>query len=193
MMKDYPIPTPNRPPYLIKSELKVLPYSKTVCNAVYKTKEQSEAAKRMELFRKRKAACERLQAAVRTQLLEANMLEADRSKTDGAKADITKTDDLLWKAMILFAGFPFCTSKGLEFSYTVKKRKDGTSGGELFISRKEKSITKATVLIAFHKALEIISLEGKVTGPKKLGTFGASYLYPIFIRLFLASEKETEK
>ena len=43
-----------------------------------------------------------------------------------------------------------------------------------------KSITQSTVFIAFHKALE---LEGIVTGPKKLGTFGASYLYPVFLEL----------
>ena len=41
-------------------------------------------------------------------------------------------------------------------------------------------IIKRTVFMAFRKAME---LGGAVAGPKKLGTFGASYLYPIFVRL----------
>ena len=47
----------------------------------------------------------------------------------------------------------------------------------MFVDRKEKSITQAMVFIAFHRALE---LGQRATGPKTLGTFGASYLYPIF-------------
>ena len=59
--------------------------------------------------------------------------------------------------------------------------------GELFISRKEKSITQSTVVMAFHKALD---MEGKVKGPKKLGRFGASYLYPLFIKLGVIPRKQ---
>ena len=47
----------------------------------------------------------------------------------------------------------------------------------MFVDRKEKSITQAMVFIAFHRALE---LGQRATGPKTLGTFGASYLYPVF-------------
>ena len=43
-----------------------------------------------------------------------------------------------------------------------------------------KKYVKTTVFMAFRKAME---LGGDVSGPKKLGTFGASYLYPIFVRL----------
>ena len=53
----------------------------------------------------------------------------------------------------------------------------------MFISTKEKSITKASVVMAYQKALLIQEQEGCVTGPKRIGTFGASYLYPIFLRL----------
>lgn len=72
-----------------------------------------------------------------------------------------------------FQGYPFKTSKALSFTYKVK-------GGELFFTRKEKSITRATVDIAFKRALE---LGENATGPKKLGVFGASYLYPVFMQL----------
>lgn len=49
-----------------------------------------------------------------------------------------------------------------------------------FVDRKEKSITKSTVELAFEKVLE---MEERVPGPKKLGCFGGSYLYPVFIWL----------
>lgn len=88
-------------------------------------------------------------------------------------------EDALWNALVLFAGYPFKTSKGLEFTYTIKKKHNGELGNELVITRKEKTITKATVFVAYEKVLE---LGGAISGPKKLGTFGASYLYPIFIR-----------
>ena len=81
-----------------------------------------------------------------------------------------------------FQGYPFKTSKGLSFTYKVK-------GGELFFSRKEKSITRATVDIAFQKAQE---LGERTTGPKKLGVFGASYLYPVFLRLGVINKGRQE-
>lgn len=82
-------------------------------------------------------------------------------------------DELLWNAIVQFQGDLFYTAKNLEFFYLVK-------GNEMFVSRKDKSITRASVMMAFHKALEL----GRVVkGPKKLGTFGASYLYPVFWRI----------
>lgn len=80
---------------------------------------------------------------------------------------------VLWDTLLLFQSYSFYTAKGLKFTYTIK-------GGEMFVSRKDKSITRATINLAFQKAL---SLDGIVTGPKKLGVFGASYLHPVFIRI----------
>ncbi|MDO4274509.1 MAG: hypothetical protein Q4D16_12635 [Eubacteriales bacterium] len=51
----------------------------------------------------------------------------------------------------------------------------------MLVDRKEKSITRATVELASIRDIDIGG-EG-MTGPKKLGCFGASYLYPVFIRL----------
>ncbi|MCD8366927.1 MAG: hypothetical protein LUC48_02740 [Clostridiales bacterium] len=82
----------------------------------------------------------------------------------------------LWDALVQFAGYPFRTAKGLRFSYTVK-------GGELFFTRKEKSVTSATVYIALDNALALQRQGLPVTGPKKLNCFGASYLYPVLIRV----------
>ena len=38
-------------------------------------------------------------------------------------------------------------------------------------------------MIAHRKAVEIQDGDGCVSGPKRLGTFGASYLYPVFLKL----------
>lgn len=83
-----------------------------------------------------------------------------------------QTPDALWEAILAFEGAIFYTAKGLEYSYTIR-------GNEMFVSRKEKSVTRASILVAYKKAQEL----GCVTGPKQLGVFGASYLYPVFLRL----------
>ena len=49
----------------------------------------------------------------------------------------------------------------------------------MFVDRKEKLITRATVLRTYHKAVELVMF----IGPKKLNVFGASYLLPIFKKI----------
>lgn len=106
-----------------------------------------------------------------------NKLKAAMAK--GASANTL--DEMLWETVALFQGYTFFTVKQLEFTYRV-------NGGEMFVDRKKrsKSITKSSVLLAFHVALEN---DGAVTGPKKLGTFGASYLYPVFMKFGVIKEK----
>lgn len=82
----------------------------------------------------------------------------------------------LWPAISSLQGRTFLNAKGLPFSFTAR-------GNELFISRKDKSITRATVELAYRKAVALLTSGEPVDGPKKLGTFGASYLYPLFIAL----------
>lgn len=82
-------------------------------------------------------------------------------------------EETLWRLLCDMQGREFSTAKGLRFTYTIR-------GGELFVDRKSKSITQATVFMAFRRAL---ALGAEATGPKKLGTFGASYLYPVFLCL----------
>ena len=95
-------------------------------------------------------------------------------KRNNARTDAEK-EEKLWKELTYLQGCLFTTSKGLDFTYKIR-------GGEMFVDRKEKSITKATVMKAYGKVVE---LEGTVKGPKTLGTFGASYLYPIFVKMGL--------
>lgn len=100
---------------------------------------------------------------------------SDALENRGAESS-PELEELLWETLEACQGQPFSTLKGLEFSYRVK-------GYEMFVDRKNKSLTKSTVFIAFQKALELQKDGGPVKGPKKLGTFGASYIYPVFIQL----------
>ena len=95
-------------------------------------------------------------------------------KRNNARTDAEK-EEKLWQELTYLQGCLFTTSKGLDFTYKIR-------GGEMFVDRKEKSITKATVMKAYGKVVE---LDGVVKGPKTLGTFGASYLYPIFVKMGL--------
>lgn len=112
----------------------------------------------------RKIAVEQLHTEVRFFLEDLN---AD---------SLERLEALLWETLCLFQSYPFLTAKKLEFSYIIK-------GNEMFVSRKEKSETRATVNLAFHKALSLQKAGCRITGPKMLGTFGASYLYPVFKRI----------
>lgn len=127
-----------------------LPYTKIP----YKLDELSANAERIRLYRERKQKCAEFSAKLST------LTEVER-------------EEALWSTLADLQGCVFLTAKGLKFTYKIK-------GGEMFVNRKSKSITQATVFMAFHKAME---LGGTVAEPKKLGTFGASYLYPIFVRL----------
>ena len=61
-------------------------------------------------------------------------------------------------------------------------------GNEIWLivngEKREKSISRSSVELGFQKYLEVIEKEGTVTGPKKLGVFGASYLLPLFQRFY---------
>ena len=62
-----------------------------------------------------------------------------------------------------------CAGTKIPFTYTIK-------GGEMFVDRRSKSITKAT----FAKALDKIKENPeKITGPKALNVFGAPYILAI--------------
>lgn len=95
-------------------------------------------------------------------------------KRNNDRTDAEK-EEKLWQELIYLQGCLFTTSKGLDFTYKIH-------GGEMFVDRKEKSITRATVMKAYGKVVE---LDGVVKGPKTLETFGASYLYPIFVKMGL--------
>lgn len=130
----------------------------------YNLSEPTLHAEHAKAYRKRKIVCERL----------------------CRKLDSPEVEEGLWDAIVAFADYPFKTETGLPMKYTVE-------GGEIFFNRKEKSVTRATVMRAFTKARQIQKAEGYVSGPKRLGTFGASYLYPIFLRIDVCSSTSSSK
>lgn len=94
----------------------------------------------------------------------------------GERLDPEACSEALWDALTEVQQEQFDTAKGLAFTYAIR-------GNEMFVSRKDKSLTRATVALAFQNALALQRSGEGMAGPKKLKTFGASYLYPIFIRL----------
>ncbi len=109
-----------------------LPYKKGIYNA----KEASLDAERCKKYRQRKSAVARLKEKPDNLELLWDAMVAFAGYPFQEKPDNL---ELLWDAMVAFAGYPFQTyPKGLKFKYEVK-------GNEIFVNRKKKSITKATV------------------------------------------------
>ena len=118
----------------------------------------------------------------------------------------------LWKTVIAFENYLFTTSgrgsnPGVRFKYEVSK--EGKAGGrhyrgdsvdgygnEMWIIidgvKREKSISRSTVDLAYKKAQELMKTDGYVSGPKKLGIPGAgSYLYAMLLSWGIISREAT--
>ena len=89
---------------------------------------------------------------------------------------MTKTIEAIWQLLQQHQGVTFHTAKGLPFTYTIR-------GGELFVNRRRKSITVSTVRRALEKITLLEAAGEVITGPKKIGCYGASYLYPVLLAL----------
>lgn len=120
----------------------------------YKLPEPTLMAEQSRLFRRRKKACE---------LLCENL-------------ECVEAEEYFWKAIAAFEHYLFYTEVGIPFRYTIKDEK-------LLVNREEKIISKNTAIEAFHQARKIQCREGFVSGSEKLETFGASYLYAVFLRI----------
>ena len=132
-------------------------------------------------------------AADRTQLYRARKQIIEELKNN--KDSVT-----LWKAVCLFAGYPFQTAgrktkdgvRGQEkFKYEVSE--PGGAGGrryageevegygnEIFVNGREKGISRSSVDYAFK-----IATTSTVPGPKALKIYGSSYVYALFVRFGL--------
>lgn len=137
-----------------------LPYSK----CVYKAAEISQNAERIKRYKARKDAVEEL------------------------AEDCTAEN--LWRCIIAFQEYPFHTSSGLPFSYSLKIGRNGEYTKELFIDRREnsKSLSWSSIRLAFQNAEP-----GKVyLRPKALGDIrGISYGYSLLWRFGLIRVPET--
>ena len=112
--------------------------------------------------------------------------ELVQKEIKGEETSRTLLEDVLWDVLLLLEGSSFETAKHLHYSYSIK-------GYEIFVSRKDKSITRSTVNLSLWNAMELQKAGLPVSGPKKLKTFGASYLYPIFIQIGVILPAEAEQ
>lgn len=102
-----------------------------------------------------------------------------------------ENDDYIWNLFISHAGETFITVRGLPFAYHQKISATGEALGEIVIDRKEKAITRSTILLAYQKAQSLMKKDGCVSGPKMLGVFGASYIYSVFLKLGICRGEKT--
>lgn len=120
--------------------------------------------------------------------------------------NMEELERLLWAGVLAYQGKAFYTLSGLEFSYTVKHKKNGDYSGELLISRKEtsKTLTRSSVMLAFHKVLAemkfkeingaVYLLPPEYCGPKSIGQiFGISYIFSMFLEFGLIRTNEKKK
>lgn len=129
----------------------------------YKESEVSANADRCELYRKRKAAVGQISDA-----------------------------DTLWNALLIYQGYTFYTMTGLQFSYEIRKGRNGEYTKELWIDRRgeSKSLTMSTILKGYENSIGA----GIVERPKNLGDLrGVSYIYSIFFRFGLIEVPEEVK
>lgn len=77
--------------------------------------------------------------------------------------------ETLWNALEEQQGKVFYTAKKLPFQYAVR-------GGEMFVDRRSRSITKSTFAIALDKLQQH---PGQIRGPKALNVFGAPYVWAL--------------
>ncbi len=90
----------------------------------------------------------------------------------------------LWDVIREHEGQQFLTKKGLPFTYSIK-------GGELFTSRRERSITRSTFEKAYEKLIQDQEGEDapkKIVGPKTLNCYGAPYVWAVFMGIGLIEE-----
>ncbi len=137
--------------------------------------------------------------AVCTQSVE----QLHRGIVEGEESEILER--YLWDAVLAYQNYIFHTLSGLEFSYTVKRKKNGEYSGELLVSRKEtsKTLTRSSVMLAFHKVLNQIEIvkDGdqpkfippEYRGPKAIGQiFGISYIFSLFLEFGLIRKTERQ-
>lgn len=89
--------------------------------------------------------------------------------------------DTLWKMLEERQGTVFYTAKKLPFQYAIR-------GGEMFVDRRSKSITKATFANALQKIAE---RPEAIKGPKALNVFGAPYVWAVFLTLGIVKRKNS--
>ena len=157
---------------------------------------QERAEEEQKKFRRKRRSVMSANTAVIEELHQAIVEQRNMEELEG----------LLWAWVLAYQGKTFYTLSGLEFSYTVKHKKNGDYSGELLISRKEtsKTLTRSSVMLAFHKVLAEMKfkeingaaylLPPEYRGPKSIGQiFGISYIFSMFQEFGLIRTNEKKK
>lgn len=106
----------------------------------------------------------------------------DEKQTQAAKEALSSEE--FWNRLASCQDHTFYTEKKLPFTYQIR-------GGEMFVDRRSKSITKATILKAYERVLE--DCEHVIRGPKKLNCFGAPYVWAIFRELGVVTPQKAKQ
>lgn len=108
--------------------------------------------------------------------------EQPKTKRPRARAALTPEQsagfEALWQQIVSAQGQQFFTARGLPFCYEVR-------GKQLFIDRKGKPVSQSSLKMAYVRAKT-----EPVDGPKSLKTFGAPYVWGIFVGLGLVEAKK---
>lgn len=101
------------------------------------------------------------------------------------KRTAPKSAEELWERLLEHEGEAFYTAKQLPFTYQIR-------GGELFVDRRSKSVTRATIDRALKRVME--DSENEIRGPKTLNCFGAPYVWALFAAFGIVEPpKETRR
>lgn len=106
----------------------------------------------------------------------------DEKQTQATKEALSSEE--FWNRLASCQDQTFYTEKKLPFTYQIR-------GGEMFVDRRSKSITKATILKAYERVLE--DREHVIRGPKKLNCFGAPYVWAVFRELGVVTPQKAER
>ena len=102
-------------------------------------------------------------------------------------------NEYLWREIVARAGKPFVTHKGVPFSYYIKEDRSGETSGVLVIDGKMKKITRSTILLAYHRVREVQEAHGCVSKPGKIGVYGDTWLYPVFLDIGICTQTKDEE
>ena len=114
-------------------------------------------------------ACQNVESAEENEVLRAWKLHMEQVKNQPENLNA----ELLWQMLCELQKIPFYTVKGIQFTYSIR-------GYEMFVDRKEKSITQATVLLSAQRVLEKQNQGIAITGPKKNRYFWSKLSVPDF-------------
>lgn len=109
------------------------------------------------------------------------------------KLKVEPTEEHLWEAVLAYQNVEMKTYSGLQFSYEIRRGRNGEYTRELWVDRREnsKSIVWSSVMLAFRNIPRIGEV---VERPKALGDIrGVTYIYGMFCRFGLIEMPEKVK